>query len=100
LLQADDPEPVALLRPDAASPFVLVCDHAGNAVPRQLAQLGLPDAELERHIGIDIGILGVAQHLSALLNAPLIYQRYSRLVIDCNRSPGGSASRPETADGT
>lgn len=100
LLQPTDPDPVGILRRDTQSPFVLVCDHAGNAVPQQLDRLGLPDDELERHIGIDIGAVGVAKYLSALLDAPLVYQRYSRLVIDCNRRPDDVASRPEVSDGT
>src|SRR5699024_12052705 len=100
LLQPADPDPVGVLRQGTQSPFVLVCDHAGNAVPRALDRLGLPNAELERHIGIDIGILGVAEQLSALLDAPLVYQRYSRLVIDCNRLPDAAGSRPEVSDGT
>ena len=44
--------------------MLLIADHAGNLVPRSLRQLGLPQSELERHIGIDIGILGVCRELS------------------------------------
>lgn len=79
---------------------MLVCDHAGNAVPAALDQLGLPQTELERHIGIDIGVLGMALELSTLLDAPLIHQRYSRLVIDCNRATGETTSIPPISDGT
>lgn len=82
------------------SPFVLVCDHAGNAVPQALNRLGLPDEELGRHIGIDIGILGTALKMSELLDAPLIHQRYSRLVIDCNRAIRDKTSIPEVSDST
>ncbi len=63
-------------------------------------RLGLPEGELGRHIGIDIGALGVAKGLAQRLSAPLVYQRYSRLVIDCNRRPEASASMAEVADGT
>jgi predicted N-formylglutamate amidohydrolase len=69
-------------------------------VPEQLGDLGIPDADLNRHIGIDIGIHGVSQRLSALLDAPYIYQRYSRLVIDCNRPPGHPTSIAPLSDGT
>jgi predicted N-formylglutamate amidohydrolase len=85
LLSPGDPEPVGLRNAAASSPFVIIADHAGNAVPAALAGLGLPPAELERHIAVDIGILGVSERLSDLLDAPLVFQRYSRLVVEANR---------------
>lgn len=100
LLGPEDPAPVGAPRTDTQSPFVLVCDHAGNAIPNRMTQLGLPVQEIERHIGIDIGALAVAQCMSDLLDAPLIHQRYSRLVIDCNRETGDSTSIPIISDGT
>jgi predicted N-formylglutamate amidohydrolase len=54
-------------------------------LPRALGTLGLSEDERARHIAWDIGALGVAQRLAATLDAPLVWQRYSRLVIDCNR---------------
>ena len=69
------------------SPFLLTCDHYGRLIPKALGDLGLPESELTRHIGWDIGIAGVAEQLSKDLDAHLIVQRYSRLVIDCNRPP-------------
>lgn len=100
LLGPDDPDPVGEINADSRSPFFLICDHAGNAVPKALNRLGLPDSELGRHIGIDIGALGVAKGLAQRLSAPLVYQRYSRLVVDSNRRPEASASMAEIADGT
>ena len=41
-----------------------------------------------RHIAWDIGIAGVCRHLADVLDATLVQQNYSRLVIDCNRTPG------------
>ena len=70
---------------DATSPFLLVADHAGNLIPRALGRLGLAAAELQRHIGWDIGIAGLGRLLADALDATLIRQNYSRLVIDCNR---------------
>ena len=87
-------------RLEVQSPFLLIADHAGNAVPQRLGGLGITDADLNRHIGIDIGIHGVSQRLSALLDAPYLYQRYSRLVIDCNRPPGHPTSIAPLSDGT
>ena len=59
-----------------------------------LGDLGLPESELTRHIAWDIGIAGVAEMLSKHLDAHLIAQRYSRLVIDCNRPPHVASSIP------
>jgi predicted N-formylglutamate amidohydrolase len=100
LLGPDDPAPVGVLNEGSASRFFLICDHAGNAVPRRLGKLGLPQAELDRHIGIDIGALGVARALAGRLGATLVFQRYSRLVIDCNRQPHAPTAMAEVADGT
>lgn len=100
LLSARDPLPVGEERLESHSPFLLIADHAGNAVPERLGDLGITASDLNRHIGIDIGIHGVSQRLSALLDAPYIFQRYSRLVIDCNRPPGHPTSIAPLSDGT
>jgi predicted N-formylglutamate amidohydrolase len=49
---------------------------------------------LQRHIAWDIGALGVARQVAAELDAPLVAQNYSRLVIDCNRDPRVATSIP------
>jgi predicted N-formylglutamate amidohydrolase len=100
LIAADEPGPTVVERGHGTSPMLLIADHAGNLVPRSLQQLGLRQTELDRHIGIDIGILGVCQKLSELLDATLIYQRYSRLVIDCNRHPQYESAFAATSDQT
>ena len=53
-----------------------------------------------RHIAWDIGIAGVAETLSKHLDAHLIAQRYSRLVIDCNRPPDVASSIPRISEAT
>ena len=73
------------VRTGSDSPYVLVCDHASWQVPSSLEGLGVAERHLKRHIGWDIGALGVARRLSNILDAPLIWLNYSRLVIDCNR---------------
>jgi predicted N-formylglutamate amidohydrolase len=100
LLQAVDPNPVGQERLQGHSRFLLIADHAGNAIPQRLGDLGISAADLNRHIGIDIGIHAVSRQLSALLDAPYVYQRYSRLVIDCNRQPGNSTSIAPVSDST
>jgi predicted N-formylglutamate amidohydrolase len=99
LLQAGDPPPVGVEGVTRPGPFLLIADHAGNAVPQALGDLGLAARDLRRHIAIDIGILGVSRRLARALAAPLVYQRYSRLVIDCNRTPGGVGSVLDYSDG-
>lgn len=100
LLAPGEPSPVVELRGDAPSPFFLVCDHAGKRMPRALNDLGLHEPDLSRHIAWDIGIEGVARRLSEKLDAHLIMQIYSRLVIDCNRPPGSPTSIAAVSDGT
>jgi predicted N-formylglutamate amidohydrolase len=98
LLAHDEPAPVEVQDPDGASPFFIICDHAGRLIPRALGSLGLPAADLERHIAWDIGAAGVARRLGAALGAHTVWQRYSRLVIDCNRpldAPDSIARRSE-----
>ena len=87
LLEPDEPPAARTTRAGGQSRFFLTCDHAGRRIPRRLGTLGLGDSELQRHIAWDIGALGVAERLSVLLDAPLVEQSYSRLVIDCNRNP-------------
>lgn len=85
MLAPDEPPAFEVVAGGARSPFVLLCDHAGNRIPRALGDLGLSKADRERHIAWDIGAAGLAKKLAAALDAWLILQTYSRLVIDCNR---------------
>ncbi|MEP7030625.1 MAG: N-formylglutamate amidohydrolase [Pseudolabrys sp.] len=100
ILAADEPAAVAEYNVAGGSPMLLVADHAGRRMPRALKNLGLNEAECARHIAWDIGIEGVARALAERLDAHLILQIYSRLVIDCNRPPGTPESMPVESDGT
>jgi predicted N-formylglutamate amidohydrolase len=100
LLSAEDVPPVREFNAGGHSPFLLTCDHYGRLIPRILGDLGLPESELTRHIAWDIGIAGVAEALSAHLGAHLIVQRYSRLVIDCNRPPHVASAIPRISEAT
>jgi len=99
LMEGED-DPVVLVNEAGRSPYVLVCEHAGNRIPRKLGSLGLAEAELARHIAWDIGAERVARLLSRLVDAPLVLQRYSRLVYDCNRPPESPAAMPEVSETT
>ena len=98
LLESGEPDPVSLENEAGGSVFFLTCDHAGRAIPRRLDRLGLPEHETRRHIAWDIGICEVGRRLSRLLNAAVILQTYSRLVIDCNRDPKVASSIPEISE--
>ena len=100
LLGPDDPPPFNVHREHGGSPFVLIADHAGQKIPARLGDLGVSRAELDRHIGWDIGIAGVAEKLSEKLDAFAILQTYSRLVIDCNRPLRAPGSIVAISDGT
>jgi len=98
LLAAEDPPPFIEERRQGHSNFVIAVDHASARLPRRLADLGLPPAQLRRHIAWDIGALAVARRVAAALDAPLVAQNYSRLVIDCNRDPRVPSSIPELSE--
>jgi predicted N-formylglutamate amidohydrolase len=100
LLVSGDPDPFTTYTCDRPSPFVIVCDHAGRRLPQQLVTLGLSGADLERHIAWDIGAGAVAARLGEMLDATVIRQNYSRLVIDCNRPPGSPTSIAEVSERT
>jgi predicted N-formylglutamate amidohydrolase len=100
LLDPDEPAPVTFDNAAGQSVFFLTCDHAGRAIPRSLDRLGLSEDETRRHIAWDIGIGAVGRQLSRLLDAAVVLQTYSRLVIDCNRDPKVASSIPEISETT
>jgi predicted N-formylglutamate amidohydrolase len=100
LLDPDEPDPVIFDNEVGQSVFFLTCDHAGRAIPRRLDRLGLLEHETWRHIAWDIGIGAVGKRLSQSLDAAVILQTYSRLVIDCNRDPDVPSSIPEISETT
>jgi hypothetical protein len=67
-------------------------------MPRSLGRLGIPETECERHIAWDIGIAAVCRFVAGALDATVVQQNYSRLVIDCNRAPGSETSIPEISE--
>ncbi len=79
------PGEVELVAGDTASGALVICDHASNAMPPELAMLGLPAEALERHIAYDIGAAWAARRLAARLGCPAVLSTFSRLLIDPNR---------------
>jgi predicted N-formylglutamate amidohydrolase len=100
LLGKDDPVPSGMFNAGGTSPFLLIGDHAGSAIPATLGDLGLAPVDRARHIAVDIGVFGLGHALARLLDAPFLHQAYSRLVIDCNRDPARADAIPEVSDGT
>lgn len=101
LLGPGDPEPYEEWWPgEPAFPVLLTCDHASSRVPAALDGLGLPLADRERHIAVDIGAAEVTRELARLLQVPAVLSGYSRLVVDCNRHLDDPSAFPETSDGS
>lgn len=100
VLGSGDPGAVDILNRDGKGPFVLGCEHAGNLIPQALGDLGLSGDDLTRHIAWDIGARRLCTLLSRDLDSPAVLQRYSRLVYDCNRSPGRHDAIATLADGS
>lgn len=98
LLGPKDPEPIEIVAADSASGIVLLCEHAGNAIPKVLGTLGVSRDIIESHRGWDIGALDLARKLAESLGASLVIQRYSRLVLDCNRPPHSALAIPLVSD--
>ncbi len=97
---AIDPPPFRLLPGAARPPLLLVCDHAGQAIPAALGDLGLAPRDRGRHAAYDIGAEWVARALAARFGAPLLLGSFSRLVVDLNRDPADPTSMPAESDGT
>lgn len=98
LSRQTDPDPVEIVNADSTSPILLICEHAGREIPQKLGSLGLTDEQLAMHIAYDIGTENVARNLAVRFGCTLVLQRYSRLVIDCNRPPDTAQSIPAISD--
>ena len=87
---------------DRPGRWLVSCDHASNHVPGWIngGDLGLPAADMERHIAYDIGAAGVTRALAAALDSPAILSRFSRLVIDPNRGEDDPTLLMRLYDGT
>ena len=98
LLKPAESETFDVINCGGDSPLVLACDHASNAIPASLNNLGLAPARLQDHIAWDIGAAAVTRRLSEILQAPAILAKYSRLLIDLNRDPDDPAAIPTVSD--
>lgn len=100
LLGDEDPKPVEVIGSAGKAAGLLLCEHAGREIPKSLQSLGLQHDALTAHIAYDIGAEATAKLIAKALDVTLVLQRYSRLVIDCNRPPEAPDSIPGVSHGT
>lgn len=93
---------VEVIGADRAGRWVVTCDHASNRVPGDVAggDLGLPAADMQRHIAYDVGALGVARAMGEAMDAPVVASQFSRLVIDPNRGEDDPTLLMQVYDGS
>lgn len=72
---------------EAASPLLLLAEHAGREIPSSYNLLGLNPADFQsaRNLLGDVGTGNIARLVAEKTNAPSIAGLYSRLLIDLNR---------------
>jgi predicted N-formylglutamate amidohydrolase len=97
-----NPTAYEIIGADRPGRWLLTCDHATNQVPDWVngGDLGLPEAEMGRHIAYDIGAAGLTRALARALEAPAILSCFSRLVIDPNRGEDDPTLLMKLYDGT
>lgn len=98
ILTEADGDCVAVERPDGKSAVFIICEHASRTLPKYFGDLGLSTEALSSHIAWDPGALAVATKMSGSLDATLVYQRFSRLIYDCNRPPESAGAMPEVSE--
>lgn len=98
ILTKADGDAVAVENIDGTGQVVLVCEHASRTLPLNAGDLGLSEEALSSHIAWDPGALALSRLLSVRLDAVLVFQRFSRLIYDCNRPPESPAAMPESSE--
>lgn len=91
-----------ILGEDRPGRWLVTCDHASNHVPDWVdgGDLGIPAADMARHIAWDVGAAGLAVRLGENLDSPVILSDFSRLVIDPNRGEDDPTLVMKLYDGT
>lgn len=79
-------------------PVCLVCEHASEAIPANMADLGLAPVDRHSHAVSDIGAALLALKLMACIGGPLVMANYSRLLCDLNRPPDAPDAMPELVE--
>ena len=68
-IASDTADSYSVIGGAAEAGLVILCDHARNAFPPGYDTLGLPEAQLQRHIAYDIGAEALTKYLAASLSA-------------------------------
>jgi predicted N-formylglutamate amidohydrolase len=88
----------ARLHPGRRRGLVLLCEHAGRAIPAPWADLGLDEGLLATHYAYDLGARPLALGLARALDVAVVVAEYSRLFYDINRQVGDwECMRPDLA---
>ncbi len=98
VLSPEEGEPFGVELGEGRGPFVIICEHASFTLPQSMGDMGLSEEARRSHIAWDPGALAVARRLSAGFDSPLVFQRFSRLVYDCNRPPESPAAMPAKSE--
>jgi len=67
---------------DCHKAFLFTCEHASRRLPKNITP-----PHLDEHMFYDIGAYSYARILATRMNSPLIAGKWSRLLVDLNRSP-------------
>lgn len=79
--------------------LIITCEHASNRLPARYRNLGLRPKALASHISWDPGARQVARYCARHFGCPYHEGKYSRLLIDLNRSPHHPKLTPRVAFG-
>lgn len=66
--------------------YFLTCEHGGYKIPARMKTALNSSEPMDHHSHWDPGALEVSRFLHRQLNCPLFYNKFSRRVVDCNRS--------------
>lgn len=81
--------PYIELNPASDSPLILLGEHAGFSIPAHMNRLGVPEITFQddQNFAGDHGVRHILYSLARQVGMTTIMGRYSRLLIDLNRSP-------------
>jgi predicted N-formylglutamate amidohydrolase len=79
---------------------VVSCEHASNALPPHVGTLGVPGGVMRSHVAWDEGSRELGGIIAHRLGCAHFSGRYSRLLVDLNRSRGTRALIPTELFGT
>ena len=66
--------PFEIYKNSVKGPWVIICDHASNYVPKSVAdgKLGINESEMKRHMGFYIGSKVIGLELVKILDASVV----------------------------